>query len=94
MLTIGYAAHELGVVGGHLGRGLGARPRRCRCRPSQNSEAATSRASAMSVPSAVAGLLDGLGDQVERGPVGVEVGREAALVADAGRQPAALQHAT
>ena len=35
--------------------------------------------------------LDRLGDQVERGPVGVEVGREAALVAQAGREPLLLQ---
>ena len=36
----------------------------------------------------VAGLLDRLEDEVERGPVGLEVGREAALVAEPGGQAA------
>ena len=39
-----------------------------------------------------AGGADGLADQVERGPVAVEARREAALVAEAGREALLLQH--
>ena len=38
------------------------------------------------------GGRDRLGDQVERGAVAVEIGREAALVAEPGGQPLGLQH--
>lgn len=41
----------------------------------------------------VAGLLDGLGDEVQGLAVAVQVRREAALVAEAGGQAALLQHA-
>ena len=40
-----------------------------------------------------AGLADRLGDEVERRAVVLEVGGEAALVAEAGRQPLRLQQA-
>jgi hypothetical protein len=46
----------------------------------------------MSLPGLVAGALDRLEDQVERGAVGLEVGREAALVAEAGGQALLLEH--
>ena len=46
----------------------------------------------MSVPRREAGGADGLADQVERGPVALEVRREAALVAEAGREALLLQH--
>ena len=46
----------------------------------------------MSLPSLRPGRLDGLGDQVEGGPVGGEVGGEAALVAEPGGQALLLQH--
>ena len=49
-------------------------------------------ASAMSVPRVRSGGRDGLGDQVERRPVAVEVRGEAALVAEAGGQALLLQH--
>jgi hypothetical protein len=51
-------------------------PSRC------NSLAATSSASTTSSPGAVAGLVDGLEDDLDRLLVGAEVRREAALVAD------------
>ena len=46
----------------------------------------------MSVPSSKPASLDRLRDEVERGPVGRQVGREPALVAQAGGQAVGLQH--
>ena len=59
---------------------------------SWNSLAATSIASAMSLPSLKPAAFDGLGDQVERGAVALQVGGEAALVAETGGQALLLQH--
>ena len=49
-------------------------------------------ASATSWPGAEPGLADGLDDEIQRGPVVLEVRGEAALVADAGGQAALLDH--
>ena len=43
-------------------------------------------------PLAMAGALGGLEDRLDRGLARLEVGREAALVADRGREPALVQH--
>ncbi|CAB4733571.1 unannotated protein [freshwater metagenome] len=87
----GVGRHELGVVVGHLLGGLlgaleGVEPALAELRGRDVEREHDVGAQALP------GLLDRLGDQVERCPVGGQVGREAALVADAGGEAAALQH--
>ncbi len=83
---------EVGVVVDHLGRGLattleGVGPVLVELRGGDIEGEADLLARR------VARLLDGLEDEVEGGPVGVEVGGEATLVAESGGQALLLEHA-
>ena len=59
---------------------------------SNSSVVAGSRAKATCVAELVAGLLDGLGEDFQGLVAALEVGGEAALVADGGAQVAVVQH--
>ncbi len=83
---------QVGVVGDHLVAGALARPRRRTCRREQNSVAATSSASAMSLPSVRPAALTASAIRSSAARLLSRLGREAALVAEAGGQALLLQH--
>ena len=83
---------EVGVVVDHLGGGLGATLEGVAALVVELGGGDVEREGDL-LAGGVAGLLDGLEDQVERGAVARQVRGEAALVAEAGRQALLLEHA-
>ena len=83
---------QVGVVGHHLLGRLRRCPRTGRRRRSRTRSPPRPSRTRCRCPAVRPALLDRLGDHVQRGAVGLQAGREAALVAEAGGQALGLQH--